>query len=78
MFYKIAGIILLFVVQIISQEVDLEKANELFKNSKGFEALQLLSPCLKAKLADEYENLEKCLYLGEQIACTTPPLPHIN
>ena len=56
----------------VSQEIDIENANELYENSKGFQALQVLSPCLKAKSANEFVNLEKCLYLGEQIACTIP------
>lgn len=49
-------------------KVDIDKANKMVAEKDYLSALQILSPCLIAKSAKEIANLEKCLYIGEEIA----------
>lgn len=48
------------------KNIDIEKAATLEKIKKYEEALKILAPCLNAK-HEEVNNLEKCLYHGEEI-----------
>ena len=56
--------------------VDLKKADLLFKNGQYLESLKIVTLCLKAKSDKEMSDLEKCLYLGENI--TNKAIEHLN
>jgi hypothetical protein len=51
-----------------SKQIDLDRAMQLTESGNYFEALTIVSPCLKSGSADEFSNLEDCLYYGEKIA----------
>jgi len=60
--------VMLFSPIISLAEIKLDEAKKLVNQKKYFDALKLVSPCLKAVSTKNIPNLEDCLYEGEKIA----------